>query len=377
MVDGNTTKYFLDGSNVIADYDGGDTLLATYVTPGLDANLSQERGGSTYYYMADGLGSIRNLVDSSEDTQNTYDYYAFGRELGTWTENVTNRYTYTAREWDAESGIYYYRARYYSGGGKFNSRDPVDGLRNLYAYVKSMPCNRVDPTGLTDNGAWMNMAPLPKGTGKPMDFFFYNEALTITGVNNVSYPMKDWANNLNYSAGKPLIIGVESISEMIKELDDELDDKQNPRCKCISQLHISTHGGVYDPDTGIGAGGFSFGDPNKNGGVWDSATATAFSKIIKPALCETCEINVMACNSAGHEAASDEQVLRMLAQKTGCQVKGAKGVFQATVVVKHVPFWWDQVQQASWWVEYGIEEFSPNGTSKEIQGPGATGIMLW
>ena len=64
-VDSTTIKYFLDGSNVIADYDGDDVLLATYVTPGLDANLSQERGGSTYYYMADGLGSIRNLVDST------------------------------------------------------------------------------------------------------------------------------------------------------------------------------------------------------------------------------------------------------------------------------------------------------------------------
>ena len=122
-VDGSATKFFLDGQNCIADYDGNDTLVATYLTPSLDKNLSQTRSGSTYYYFADGLGSIRNLVDSSEDTQNTYDYYAFGRELGTWTENVTNRYTYTAREWDDESGIYYYRARMYNPfAGRFLAR---------------------------------------------------------------------------------------------------------------------------------------------------------------------------------------------------------------------------------------------------------------
>ena len=31
MVDSNTTKHFLDGSNVIADYDGSDMRLATYL----------------------------------------------------------------------------------------------------------------------------------------------------------------------------------------------------------------------------------------------------------------------------------------------------------------------------------------------------------
>jgi hypothetical protein len=33
--------------------------------------------------MADGLGSIRNIGESDEDTANTYDYYAFGDTLGT------------------------------------------------------------------------------------------------------------------------------------------------------------------------------------------------------------------------------------------------------------------------------------------------------
>ncbi len=39
-VDSTTTKYSLDGNDVVADYDGSDTLLATYVTPALDTHLS-------------------------------------------------------------------------------------------------------------------------------------------------------------------------------------------------------------------------------------------------------------------------------------------------------------------------------------------------
>ena len=35
----------------------------------------------TYYYMADALGSVRNLVDSAETVRNTYDYRAFGVNL--------------------------------------------------------------------------------------------------------------------------------------------------------------------------------------------------------------------------------------------------------------------------------------------------------
>jgi len=136
---------------VIADYDGDDVLVATYVTPGLDANLSVTRSGSTYYYLKDGLGSIRNLVDSNETTQNMYDYYAFGKALGDWTENVTNRYTYTAREWDQESGQYYYRARYYAGGGRFLSRDPELQGTNFYVYVSAQPVTSSDPTGLADD----------------------------------------------------------------------------------------------------------------------------------------------------------------------------------------------------------------------------------
>ena len=133
---------------MIADYDGNNTLLATYITPGLDDNLSQTRDSAVYYYMKDGLGSVRNLVNAAEGAENVYDYYAFGKELGSWTEGVENRYTYTAREYDAESSQYYYRARYYSGSGRFNRRDPAHESTNLYTYVRSMPILYQDPSGL-------------------------------------------------------------------------------------------------------------------------------------------------------------------------------------------------------------------------------------
>jgi RHS repeat-associated protein len=61
---------------------------------------------------------------------------------------------FTGREWDPETGLYYYRARYYDpGAGRFSGSDPrgmVDGT-NLYRYVHNNPVVFVDPYGNTAN----------------------------------------------------------------------------------------------------------------------------------------------------------------------------------------------------------------------------------
>jgi RHS repeat-associated protein len=68
-----------------------------------------------------------------------------------------NHYKYTGKEFDAETGLYYYGARYYSPAlGRFTSPDPVmikidrllDPQRlNLYAYAANNPVTYRDPDG--------------------------------------------------------------------------------------------------------------------------------------------------------------------------------------------------------------------------------------
>jgi RHS repeat-associated protein len=74
--------------------------------------LSELRSGTTSYYQADGLGSITSLSNGSGALANTYSYDSYGN-LTASTGTVTNLFRYTGREFDSETGIYEYRARYY------------------------------------------------------------------------------------------------------------------------------------------------------------------------------------------------------------------------------------------------------------------------
>jgi RHS repeat-associated protein len=90
------------------------------------------------------------LVDSSGAMVNEYIYDSFGNIVDQ-TGTVVNPYTYTARELDTESGLYYYRARYYDANtGRFISEDPI-GFRggdvNFFTYTGNNPVNFVDPDG--------------------------------------------------------------------------------------------------------------------------------------------------------------------------------------------------------------------------------------
>lgn len=144
--------------DVIGEYDGGGSLVAAY-THGrlLDELISMRRGGNSYYYFKDGLGSVTSLSDITEGVINAYEYDGFGNVVAK-TESVTNPYGYTGRKIDAESGLMYYRSRYYDPDvGRFITVDPIEfaGGINIYGYVLNNPANFIDPFGLFDWGAFI------------------------------------------------------------------------------------------------------------------------------------------------------------------------------------------------------------------------------
>jgi len=104
----------------------------------------------TYYYHLDALGSVVALTDADADDVQKYDYSVWG-QVGAWDPDHPNPYLFTGRRFDTETGLYYYRARYYHPEiGRFLQTDPIgygDGM-NVYAYCGNGPVGRIDPSGL-------------------------------------------------------------------------------------------------------------------------------------------------------------------------------------------------------------------------------------
>ncbi|MEK6538360.1 MAG: RHS repeat-associated core domain-containing protein, partial [Nitrospirota bacterium] len=138
------------------ELDGSGNIVTEYVHgPGIDEPIAMIRGGQTYYYHADGLGSIIAITDSYGRVVQRYEYNSFGEITYIQDPNFIQPYTYTGREYDTESGLYYYRARYYDAKvGRFLQQDPFRGFlrypqtQNPYPYVWQNPVNWVDPFGL-------------------------------------------------------------------------------------------------------------------------------------------------------------------------------------------------------------------------------------
>jgi len=147
-----TSVFAYDGDNLIEETNSSGAVVARYSqTQNIDEPLAMLRSGATSYYHADGLGSVTSLSNIAGSLAQTYAYDSFGKQTSS-SGSLTNPFQYTARESDTETGLYYYRARYYDpSSGRFWSEDPLrffSGETNFYTYVEGNPINLLDPHGL-------------------------------------------------------------------------------------------------------------------------------------------------------------------------------------------------------------------------------------
>jgi len=147
-VAGDTTEYVLDLAATLPVVISDTEAVYLY---GLDILAQQQ--SERLYYAHDGLGSVRQLLDSTGDIETNYAYDPFGVPL--LGGDASNPYQYTGEAWDAEVELLYLRARYYQPEvGRFVTKDPwagdydCPGTLNPYAYAGGNPVNRVDPSGL-------------------------------------------------------------------------------------------------------------------------------------------------------------------------------------------------------------------------------------
>ena len=181
-VDGVETAFTWDLASPLAHVISDTDALYLH---GLDL-LAQQRGNAQRYYLGDGLGSVRQMVNRSGTVKQRYDYTPFGVALAS-QGSVVNAFQYTGEWWDAAVGLQYLRARWYAPYlNQFVSPDPiVPDFRNppsihRYLYALANPINHTDPSGHTPRPPGVCPAPTENPRHMP-DYVFAPSFL-------------DWAN---------------------------------------------------------------------------------------------------------------------------------------------------------------------------------------
>jgi len=166
-VDNYTIRYIYDGGNVIGEYDGNNNLTRKYIhgarVDELVCMIDVVDSNAVYYYHYDATGSVVALSDSDGDSCQSYEYSVYGQTAVSDPNFIANPYMFTGRRFDYETGLYYYRARYYNPYiGRFLQTDPIgySAGMNLYAYCGNNPLSFVDPLGLEKYGVSINCESL-------------------------------------------------------------------------------------------------------------------------------------------------------------------------------------------------------------------------
>jgi RHS repeat-associated protein len=121
-----TERYVIDRNQIALVFDGAGVQKSRYLYgTQIDQVLAEESGTQVRWFLADYQGTVKDVVDNAGSVIDHVTYDSFGR-IVSQTSPLDLRFAYTGREWDSETGQYYYRARYYDAAvGKFISEDPI------------------------------------------------------------------------------------------------------------------------------------------------------------------------------------------------------------------------------------------------------------
>ena len=156
-----TLYWFGAGGNVLDESSRTGTMQNEYVYfNGQRIARRDLPSGNVHYYFSNHLGSASVITDSSGNVQQQTDYYPYGG-IAYNAGADANRYKFTGKERDAESGLDEFGARYYSSSlGRFMIPDWAASPTavpyahfgnpqslNLYSYVENNPTTTGDPDG--------------------------------------------------------------------------------------------------------------------------------------------------------------------------------------------------------------------------------------
>jgi RHS repeat-associated protein len=164
---GVTTTYTYNAWDIVRETDTTGARITYAHGWDIDEPLTREDAGSVTYYHRDGTGSVVKATGATGAVVLGRQYDAWGK-LESGAEEPG--YAFTSREWDPETGLYYYRARYYDPrSGRFVSEDPIrwSGGIDFYAYVMDNPVRFGDAFGLMVYECHRGKRPFVKSSAIP------------------------------------------------------------------------------------------------------------------------------------------------------------------------------------------------------------------
>ena len=238
---GSTTNYYYCGDQAIEERNANNAVVATYIFGiSVDDVLQMQRGDNTYYYHKNHLGSVVALTDGSGNLVERYEYDPYGQPLFFDTNDnalsqsaIGNAILFTGRDYDAETGLYYYRARtMHPCLGRFMQHDPlmyVDGM-NMYSYVGNMPLSMIDSYGFEG----CKNKPKPNGCGSGWNARIVPDGVFHEACNHHDDCYNDAAKPGEYMKHKKECD--DKFKEENKEAFDKLKEKRDKLKKELDEL---------------------------------------------------------------------------------------------------------------------------------------------
>jgi RHS repeat-associated protein len=155
-----------------------------YVTGPGGLPLEQISGSTVSYYHLDQLGSVRGVTDSSGALVRSYTYDPYGNVIAS-TGALVNPFLYAGQYQDADTALYYLRARYYDPSTcQFISRDPAAAsTRAAYDYSGDSPLNGDDPSGMS---FWSKITSTVSSVNQAVGNYVRSNASTIKTIAQVA-----------------------------------------------------------------------------------------------------------------------------------------------------------------------------------------------
>lgn len=141
--------FFYDKQNpVLRLSNTPDTITRRLYSQSTDGILADEMASTSRWFLSDHLGTVCDLVGSAGNLLNHYTYDSFGQLLSQSNPSVFNDILFTSREFDKQSGLSYFRARFYDASvGRFLQEDAFGPFQ--YIYAVDNPLSFLDPSGQT------------------------------------------------------------------------------------------------------------------------------------------------------------------------------------------------------------------------------------